>query len=127
MRGLGDVDDGIVALALTAALESCPPEAVGSVQRIAVDPERPSELRVLAARVVTRARTPDALRILLEVIALRRRWFVRRMARKSPEVLAALTGLAAHWQGDPAAADVLAHARLHHDAQIRAAARAPAA
>jgi hypothetical protein len=123
--GLVDADDGIVALALTSALESCPPGAVPMVQAIAVDPKRPSELRVLAARVVTRARTPEALQILLEVIALRRRWFLlKRMAPKSPELLAALAGLAAYWRDDPLASEVLFHARQHHDSQIRAAARA---
>jgi hypothetical protein len=127
MMGLVDIDDGIVALALAAALESCPPEAVPSVQRIAIDPKRPSELRVLAARIVTRARTPDALRVLLGLIALRRRWFGRRMSPKSPELLAALCGLAAYWRDDPAAAEVLAHARQHSDPDIRAAAASPAA
>lgn len=122
--GVVDADDGIVALALTSALESCPPGAVAAVQAIAVDPKRPSELRALAARVVTRARTPEALQILLAVIALRRRWLVKRMAPKSPELLAALAGLAAHWRDDPAAAEVLFHARQHHDSEIRAAARA---
>ena len=124
MVGLRDSDDGIVALALTSALEACPRDAVSLVQAIAVDPKRQSELRVLAARVVTRARTPEALRILLELIALRRRWFLKRMAPKSPELLAALAGLAAHWRDDPAAAEVLFHARQHHDSEIRAAARA---
>jgi hypothetical protein len=123
-RGLLDADDGIVALALTSALESCPSGVVPMVQAIAVDPKRPSELRVLAARVVTRAQTPEALRILLEVIALRRRWFLKRMAPKSPELLVALAGLAAYWRDDPMAAEVLFHARQHHDSEIRAAARA---
>jgi hypothetical protein len=113
-----------MALALTCALEACPSEAAPVVQAIAVDPKRPSELRVLAARLVTRARTPEALLVLLELIALRRRWFVKRMAPKSPELLAALTGLASHWREDPAAAAVLFHARQHHDSEIRAAARA---
>ena len=124
MMGLLDTDDGIMALALTCALEACPSEAAPVVQAIAVDPKRPSELRVLAARLVTRARTPEALLVLLELIALRRRWFVKRMAPKSPELLAALTGLASHWREDPAAAAVLFHARQHHDSEIRAAARA---
>jgi hypothetical protein len=124
--GLSDSDDGIVALALTSALDSCPTDAIPSVQSIAVDPRRPSELRVLAARIVTRARTPEALRVLLEVIAFRRRLILKRMAPKSPQLLAALAGLAAHWRDDPAAAEVLFHARQHHDSQIRAAARSKA-
>jgi hypothetical protein len=127
MMGLGDADDGIVALALTSALEACPPQAIPAVQRIAVDAKRASELRVLAARIVTRVRTPEALRILLEVIALRRRWFGTRMTPKSPELLAALTGLAAYWRNDPTAAEVLVYARQHSDPDIRAAASSPAA
>jgi hypothetical protein len=123
LLGLRDPDDGIVALALTSALDSCPPDAVLPVRAIAVDPKRASELRVLAARVVSRARTPEALQVLFEVIAFRRRWLLKRMAPKSPELLAALTGLAAHWRDDPAAAEVLFHARQHHDSEIRAAAR----
>jgi hypothetical protein len=122
--GLLDGDDGIVGLALAAALESCPPDAVPSVQRIAVDPKRPSELRVVAVRIVTRLTTPETLRLLLELIDFRRRLFLKRMAPKSPELLAALAGLATHWRDDPAAASVLFHARQHHDSQIRAAARA---
>jgi hypothetical protein len=127
MMGLGDADDGIVALALASALEACPPQAIPAVQRIAVDAKRASELRVLAARIVTRVRTPEALRILLEVIALRRRWFGTRMTPKSPELLAALTGLAAYWRNDPTAAEVLVYARQHSDPDIRAAASSPAA
>jgi hypothetical protein len=123
-RSLLDPDDGIVGLALTSALESCPPEAVQSVQQIAADPRRPSELRALAARILTRVRTPEALQSLLQVISLRRRWWlVKRMAPKSAELLAALAGLATNWRDDPAAAEVLFHARQHHDSQIRAAAR----
>jgi hypothetical protein len=125
--GLSDTDDGIVGLALTAALESCPPEAVALVQRIALDPKRPSELRVLAARIVARTRTPEALRLLLELIGFRRRWFRKRMAPKSPELLAALGGLAAHWTNDPAAAEVLAHARQQPDLDIRSVASPAAA
>lgn len=124
--GLRDADDGIVALVLTAALESCPPDALPTIQAIATDLKRSSELRVLAARVLTRARTPDALRVLLQVIALRRRWFGIRMAPKSPELLAALAGLALYWRDDPTAAEVLNHAQQHSDSEIRAAARASA-
>jgi hypothetical protein len=125
--GLSDGDDGIVGLALTAALDSCPPDAIPLVERIALDPRRSSELRVLSSRILARTKTPEALQVLLEVIALRRRWFGRRMAPKSPELLAALSGLAAHWRDDPAAAEVLSHAREHSDPEIRATINLPAA
>jgi hypothetical protein len=75
VMGLGDPDEGIVGLALAAALESCPPKAIPLVQRIAVDPKRQPELRALAVRIVTRAREPETLRVLLEIVKFRRRWF----------------------------------------------------
>jgi hypothetical protein len=125
--GLADTDDGIVGLALTAALDSCPPEAIPLVERIALDPRRSSELRVLASRTLARTRTPEALQVLLEMVGLRRRWFGRRMSAKSPELLAALSGLAAHWRDDPAVAEVLSHAQEHADPEIRAIGSLPAA
>ncbi|HEY0351001.1 MAG TPA: hypothetical protein VGC48_02715, partial [Gemmatimonadales bacterium] len=121
VMGLGDADDGIVGLALAAALESCPPKAVPLVQRIAVDPKRQPELRALAVRIVTRAREPETLRVLLAIVNFRRRWFRPSLAPKSPDLLAALAGLATHWSEDPLVKDVLAYARWHTDRQIRAA------
>jgi hypothetical protein len=121
VMGLGDPDDGIVGLALAAALESCPPKAIPLVQRIAVDPKRQPELRALAVRIVARAREPETLRVLLEIVKYRRRWFLSRLAPKSPDLLAALTGLAAHFSEDPLVKEVLAYARWHTDRQIRAA------
>jgi hypothetical protein len=121
VMGMGDVDEGIVGLALAAALESCPPKAIPLVQRIAVDPKRQPELRALAVRIVARAREPETLRVLLEIVNYRRRWFLSRLAPKSPDLLAALTGLAAHFSEDPLVKEVLAYARWHTDRQIRAA------
>jgi hypothetical protein len=121
VMGLGDPDEGIVGLALAAALETCPPQAIPLVQRIAVDPKRQPELRALAVRIVTRAREPETLRVLLAIVNYRRRWFRNRLAPKSPDLLAALTGLAAHWGEEPLVKEVIAYARWHTDRQIRAA------
>ena len=125
MTGLADPDEGIVGLALAAALESCPPQAVPLVQQIVVDPKRPPELRALAVRIVTRARQPETYRVLLGILNYRRRWFRSRLAPKSPELLAALTGLATHWGEDPLVKEVVAYARGHVDRQIRAAVTSP--
>jgi hypothetical protein len=122
IMGLGDSDEGIVGMALAAALESCPPQAVPLVQQIAVDPKRQPELRALAVRIVTRAREPETLRVLLGIVNFRRRWFRPSLAPKSPDLLAALAGLATHWSEDPRVKEVLAYARWHTDRQIRAAA-----
>jgi hypothetical protein len=125
--GLADAEDGIVGLALTAALESCPLDAVASARSIATDPKRPAEFRVLAIRILGRSQTADALHLLRELVMHPRRWLGRRLAPKSPELLAALTALASYWPEDPAAAEALTRARQHTDQDIRAAASAPAA
>jgi hypothetical protein len=125
LRGLADSDEGIVALSLAGAIDSCPPQALALVRRIAVDTRRAAELRVLAVRILARSKSPESLGVLQSLALHRRRWFGRRLAPKSPELLAALSGLAAHWRDHPDAAEVLAHAQRHWDPDIRAAATAP--
>jgi hypothetical protein len=127
MRGLRDSDEGIVALALAAALESCAPEALSVVHRIAVDAKRPAESRVLAVRILARSKTPETIQVLQDLVVHRRRWFGPRLAPKSPELLAALSGLAIHWRDHPTAVEVLAQALQHSDPDIRAAASSPSA
>ena len=125
--GLRDSDDGILSLALTAALDFCPSDAIPLVEQIAQDGRRPSEVRVLTMRILARARTPGALQVLVGQIISRRRWFGRRLAAKSPELLAAVTGLANYWKEDPLAMAVLTQAQHHSDPEIRTAATPPAA
>jgi hypothetical protein len=123
-RGLVDPDPGITAVALGAALESCPPAMLPLIERMARDPARLSAHRVLAIRVLARSRSTRALESLASLALLRTRWFRRRrIAPKSPEVLAAIAGLAAHWPEEPEAQQVLATAERHADADVRAAAR----
>jgi hypothetical protein len=124
--GLADPDEAIAGLALATAVNACPPEATALAQRIATDPKRPSEFRVLAIRILGRSRTSESLGVLQALVLHRRRWLGRRLAPKSPELLAALAALATGWPDDHAAADVLQRALQHPDADIRAAARQPA-
>ncbi|HEX7337530.1 MAG TPA: hypothetical protein VF252_10020 [Gemmatimonadales bacterium] len=127
MMGLGDADEGIVGLALASALKSCPADALPIVKLIAADPKRPSEMRVAAVRILARTRAPEALQLLAGIAVTRRLWFRTKLAPKSPELLATLSALAAHWPEDPIAASVLAQAHDHPDPEIRAAARQSAA
>jgi hypothetical protein len=123
--GVRDADEGIVSLALTAALEACPVEAVPAIRAIALDPRRPSDARVLAIRSLGRSRTPDTLEMLRGLVIQRRRWLGPRLAPKSPELLAALGALTTYWREDPAASDALSRAQQHSDPDIRVAASAP--
>jgi hypothetical protein len=123
-HALDDADDGIVRVALHAALESCPPETVRAVERFLGAGRRPAELRALAVRIVARANAPQALPRLVGLAGERgilRGW---RLAPKSPIVLAAVGALAKYWGGHPEAAGLLALARAHPDPEFRLAARA---
>jgi hypothetical protein len=126
LLGLRAGDESIVALALAVAQDRCPRPAVPLLQRIATDPKRPSESRVLAIRALARSGASAAPEVLRGIVMHPRRWLGRRLAPKSPELLAALDALSAYWADDPAAAEVLAQAREHSDPEIRAAAGAPA-
>jgi len=121
-QALADADEGIVALALSAALDFCPPCAVPPLQRIAADPRRPAEARVLAIRSLARSGTDAALHLLRDLALPPRRWLRRRLAPRSPELLAALSGLATHWRNNAVASEALSRALQHSDPDIRAAA-----
>jgi len=125
IQGLNDADDGILGLALSSVLDSCPPEAMSHLERIPADPKRHAEARVLAIRAIARSGTRTALHLLRDLALPPRRWLRRRLAPKSPELLAALAGMAVHWRNDPIAADVLTLAMQHSDPEIRAAAVTP--
>jgi hypothetical protein len=125
LLGVRDPDEGIVSLALTSALEGCPPEAMPVLQRIATDPKRPSESRVHAIRVLARSRSAEALHVLRDLVIHPRRWLGRRLAPKSPELLAAIGAMATYWREDPGASEALSRAQHHSDPDIRAAATLP--
>jgi hypothetical protein len=123
-HGLRDADDGIVQLVLLAALESCPPEVLKTVERFLAEGRRSPELRGLAVRVLARATGPEALPRLVGLAAERRMFRGWRLAAKSPIVLAALGALAQYWPAHPQAASLLALARKHPDPDVRLAAEA---
>jgi hypothetical protein len=123
-HGLNDADDGIVRLVLLAALESCPADMVKAVGRFLGEGRRSPELRALAIRVLARATGAEVLPRLVELAGERRILRGRRLAPKSPIVLAALEALAQYWAAHPQAADLLALARAHPDPDFRLAVEA---
>lgn len=120
---LGDSDDQIVRLALGAALEWCPDEALGIIMERLARGAFDSGLELLAIRVVGSVDDPLAIDCLIDYVVKSRGWFRRRgHASGSSRSLAALAGLAAKWAAEPRVAAVLARAARHPDPAVRAAA-----
>ncbi|HEX6534621.1 MAG TPA: hypothetical protein VF041_08485 [Gemmatimonadaceae bacterium] len=120
--GVRDRDELVLRLALTAALDACPSAALPLVIERLERHELEADLEILAIRVVASAREPAALEFLLGCADSGRAWLGgRRLAARSPQLLAALAGLAAHWSREPRAVAVLALAARHKDPAIRSA------
>ncbi len=120
---LADADDQIVRLGLGEAVRGCPPAALPRLMALLNDRERDPELRTFGIRVLAPLVTPAVRDWLLQRALGRRRWFGRRrLAAKSPELLAVLSVLAARWASDQTAAEVLRLADQSSDPEIRAAA-----
>src|SRR2546426_108460 len=91
---LRDDDPRTVRLALTWALEDCPPAALPLITQIVLDQTMTSELRVLAIKVLGRVGTTVALNALLQLADGGTSWLGRpKLAVRSLELLAALMAL----------------------------------
>jgi hypothetical protein len=112
-----------VQLALAAMAEHCPAEFLPKVMAIAVDPLRHEEVRADAIMAVAASRDPTTLRILRRLVVGRGIASLGRLAPRSPTMLAALRGLAAHWPQHPKVGILLDTARQSRDADVRDAAR----
>ena len=122
LAALGDRDRQTLHLALVAAQTACPPSAVPLLLQRARDEALPSDYRALAIKALGRSRAPEALLILVDLTDGGRTLLGRpKLKPKSPELLAALSALAAGWGTDDRATAVLARAAQHADADVRAA------
>ena len=117
---IADSDEKMMRLGLTAALENCPASVVPVILRRLSDRDLGTEPRVLAIRVLAASKTRTALDHLLALAVRKRRFWGHRLAPKSPEVLAALSGLAQHWGEDGRAKSAIALAERHTDTEVRA-------
>jgi hypothetical protein len=123
--GLTDGDELILRTALAAALDGCPLEAAPLLVDQLESHAQPADARLLLVRVLAMLPSTTARDCLVRRVQGRRRWMLwRRLAPKSPEMVAAVAGLAGRWGVDPAAANVLRLARSSRDAEVRAAAGA---
>jgi hypothetical protein len=119
-NALGDTDERIVRLALGAAMTNCPPKAARTLMARVDDPTLSHDLRALGVRAASSFRDPGTLAFLLSR-AMSKRRFLRKqvLAAPTPEMLAALAGLAAHWATEPSAQTVLSAAAKSNDKDIR--------
>jgi len=122
VAALSDDDPRALQFALHAARQGCPAAAVPVVIARAQDKTLDADLRALAIRVLGSTRAPQALAPLLELVDGGTSFFGRRKLRpKSPEMLAALAGLAGGWASDRQVGPLLGSAGASDDPEIRAA------
>lgn len=128
-RGLGEALDSsyepTLRLAFRTLQEHCPPEFVPRLIARAADQELDPDLRAAAISALAPVNDPVVLRVLRRLVVARGITVLGRIAPKSPTMLAALRGLAAHWQNHPKVAPLLEAARQSRDPEIRSAARPP--
>jgi hypothetical protein len=123
VHGLDDASPEVVTLALRAAVEDCPREALRVIERFTEDWRRPAEQRALAVRALARGSGPQALGRLVQLSGARRSFLGWRLDTRTPVALAAVSALARHFAAHPQVAGLLKAARDHSDPDIRLAAR----
>lgn len=123
VAALGDSHEANVRLALGAAMNNCPREAAAVLRNRADDDLLSPDLRALGIRALASARTGDTA-VWLVGRVIRTSKLLRRdaLAPKSPEMLAAIEGLAVHWRDTREARAALVLARASNDPEITAAA-----
>ncbi len=120
--GLRDHDPQNVHIVLQAARGCCPPQAVNALTFLLQAPTTPAFLRVPAIRLLAEVGSGAALEVLLRIVGGGSGLMgKRKLAQKSPEMLAALAALRSY-RGDRRAAELLAVADASRDDDIRAAA-----
>lgn len=123
VRALSDADEGNVRLGLGAAMTNCPRDAAMVLRARADDPTLSADLRALGVRALSSHRAPDTAQWLAARVVKTGKLLKREaLAPKSPEMLAALEGLAIHWRDHEAARVPLALAAQGGDPEIVAAA-----
>ena len=121
MTALSDEDDRVVFVGLTAAQEKCPAGAVDLIKWRVDRGELDSQLRTMGIRIVSQQRAPETLAWLLGYVVVEARWPRRpRLRSSTPEMLAALSMIAAGWGDDPAAAGAIKLAESSKEPAVRA-------
>ena len=123
LGALRDPDPRTARLALSAAMDNCPPTAVPLIADLSKDARAPSDIRVLAIKVLGRSRHPGALAALLSLADGGTTWRGRaKLPPRSLELVATVMALAGGWSSDARARAVLAIAAASKDPELRNAA-----
>lgn len=117
-----DPDDGIARLALSAALEDCPAELSEALPSLLRTRYRSHDLRVLAIKLLATRPTPASRHWLAGQVEVKGWFGRRRLARKTPELLACLAVLREQWPTHPDVVMILKQALKSRDEEIRQAA-----
>ncbi|HYU52126.1 MAG TPA: hypothetical protein VEK37_04245, partial [Gemmatimonadaceae bacterium] len=121
MSALSDPDDRVVFAGLTAAQEKCPPAGIQLIRQRVDRGELDSQLRTMGIRIVAQQRTAETLQWFLGFVLTEAHWARKPKLRPStPEMLAALSMIAANWRGDPAAETVIRLSEQSRDPEVRA-------
>ena len=121
MSALADPDDRVVFAGLTAAQEKCPRDGIKLIKERVDRGQLDSQLRTMGIRIVAQRRTDETLAWLLEFVVTEAHWPRRPKLRPStPEMLAALSMIAATWRDDPDAAIAVRLAEQSKDGEVRA-------
>jgi len=121
-QALEDEDTRNVSMALKDAQQNCPDEAVELIAKGLTEHRFPTTLRILAIHTLASTRSPIALSTLLSMTLMPGTWWRRhRLARKSPELIVAITALALQWPSDPQVQAALHLAAGSDDPEIKAA------
>ncbi len=121
VSALGDSDDRVVFAGLTAAQEKCPPAGLELIRKRVDRGDLDSQLRTMGIRIIAQQRTPKTLAWLLGHVLTDVRWPRRPKLRPAtPEMLAALSMIAAGWRDDPEAATAMKLGEQSKDPEVRA-------
>jgi hypothetical protein len=124
-KALADPDTAVLRPSLQSARTGLPAVAVPALARRLLDTDFPPEFRVLSINLLSRSGSVLALEALLHFAQNGTTMFGKpRLAAKSPEMLASLSGIARSWPTERRVAALLAQARKMKDAEIVAALRA---
>jgi hypothetical protein len=121
---LADDDERVADVAIIAGLEEMPRQSLTRLMLLLNSPRRSVALKAKAIAILEQFDAPSIREWLVGNLVVRRGWFrLKRLAPKSPLVIAKLNVLAGRWADHPAAAAALGLAARSGDPELVAASR----